>query len=429
MREGTAIWVQKFGGSTVATPEGRRFLVQRVKDALGAGKKVVAVVSAMGRKGDPYATDTLLSLVEAEGPSDDRERDLLLSSGEIIAAVICAAALRAGGVEAQALTGPQAGIMTDGRFGDAQIIGVDIRRLEELLQKRVVPVVAGFQGLSPDGQVTTLGRGGSDTTAAALGVALQAEVVEIYTDVPGIQTADPSLVPEAVLLPEVTYDEVFQLAHGGGKVVHPRAVELLMRAGIPIRVRRARDTEGGTWVVRERQGQDPWGTYGRPVTFVTQKPHLVLVEVEGDLWDQARAFRAVADAGISVDLIHIHRRGQSFTVPEEVAEKVEEALLRAGFSPRMEGGLAKVTVVGSGMHGRPGVAAAVVEALAEKGIPILAAADSHVTVSCLVPGEAMAEAVRALHRRFGLAEEETKAWERGQGYVGEGRLGGPGHSL
>ncbi|MDI3270419.1 MAG: aspartate kinase, partial [Bacillota bacterium] len=401
----------------------------RVKDALQAGKKVVAVVSALGRKGDPYATDTLLSLVEAEGPADGREKDLLLSSGEIIAAVICAAALRAGGVEAKALTGPQAGIMTDASHGEAHIVGVDTRLLEELLLRGVVPVVAGFQGLSPEGQVTTLGRGGSDTTAAALGVALHAEVVEIYTDVPGIQTADPSLVPEAALLSEVTYDEVFQLAHGGGKVVHPRAVELLMRAGIPIRVRRARDTEGGTWVVRERHGEDPWSLYHRAVTFVTQKPRLALVEVEGDLYDQARVFRAVADAGISVDLIHIHRAGQSFTVPEELAPRVEEALGQEGFLPRIEKGLSKVTVVGSGMHGRPGVAAAVVEALAEKEIPILAAADSHVTVSCLVPGEAMAEAVRVLHRRFGLAPENPERGERGQRYAGERRLGGPGHPL
>lgn len=403
--------MQKFGGTSVATGEGRAQIAQRVARAVREGLSPVVVVSAMGREGDPYATDTLIQLAHsAHSHLAPRELDLLLSCGETIASVVVAGTLTASGLPATALTGGQAGILTDAQHGGASIQRVDPSPLLSRLEAGLIPVVAGYQGLTAEGQVTTLGRGGSDTTAAAVGGALQAEVVEIYTDVDGVKTADPRLVPEARTLRVTTYDEVAQMAHNGAKVVHPRAVEIAMQHRLPLRVRSTFSEATGTLITYSPEAAGAaWSELlaHRPVTGVTHLSGLTQVVLPVAGVEQGRAlFRALAEAGVSVDLINLTPPAYTFCVPEAKTHLVERVLADLGLQGAVQTGCAKVTVVGSGMRGRPGVMAVVVEALAEAGVSILQTADSHVTISCLVAASHLRTAARALHDAFGLGRGE-----------------------
>ena len=404
--------VQKFGGSSVATPEGRERAGVLVARAREEGYAPVVVVSAMGRNGDPYATDTLMEVARREyRETSPRELDLLASCGEIISAVVMTNTLRRAGLDAMALSGGQAGIVTDDNFTDARILRVQPDHLLRHLSEGKVVVVAGFQGVTESGDVTTLGRGGSDTTAAALGAALRAEVVEIYTDVSGIKTADPRLVPEARTLDVVAYDEIVQMAHEGAKVVHPRAVEIAMRASIPLRVKSTFDDGPGTLVTHTHEVARGWSGLrdGRPVTGVTHIPGLARVRVSPEAGADStelelRMFQALAGVGISVDMINVSPGHKSFVVKEEVAPRAEEVLRGLGLEPEVTPGCAKVSVVGTGMRGLPGVMANVVQALHGAGVRILQTADSHVTISCLVSASDLGGAVAALHRQFRLGE-------------------------
>lgn len=403
------IIVQKFGGTSVATAEGRETVARRVRQAVQDGYATVVVVSAMGRKGDPYATDTLIQL--ANSASSDlapREMDLLLSCGEIISSVLLAATLKESGIPAVAMTGGQAGIQTDDSFGSAQIVKVDPAPLMERLRQGQVAVVAGFQGVNAAGEVTTLGRGGSDTTAAALGGALKAEVVEIYTDVDGVKTADPRLVADARTLNVTTYDELAQMAHYGAKVVHPRAVEIAMQYQVPLRVRSTFSDGPGTLITYSAEAGVAWGEpfSDRPVTGVTHVGGLAQVVVRtGRDYATPRLFRRLANAGISVDLISVSQESSAFSIREERAAQAEAILTELGLDLQVRLGCAKVSVVGSGMRGRPGVMATVAEALYAAGVPIWQTADSHVTISCLVPVAQLQVAVQALHDAFELGEQ------------------------
>ncbi len=243
------ILVQKFGGTSLATPELRDRVAHHVRTALDEGYRLVVVVSAMGRKGAPYATDTLLEWVKNNGDAlPPREMDLLLHCGEIISASVLASLLRSKGIDCCVLTGGQARIITNDDHTNAQIITVNPVRVRQELEKGRVPIVAGFQGRTTEGEITTLGRGGSDTTATALGVALGAEMVDIFTDVNGIMTAYPRIVEDAVALNTVTYTEMCNLAFQGAKVIHPRAVEIAMQTNVPIRVRSTLADSPGTLV-------------------------------------------------------------------------------------------------------------------------------------------------------------------------------------
>lgn len=402
--------VQKFGGTSLATPEARHALVQRVIEARGQGLVPVIVVSAMGRAPDPYATDTLIGLARAEYPETaPRELDLLISCGEIISAVVVANAFRQAGLErAIVLTGGQAGIVTDRNYGDARILRVEPQHLIRHLERGDLPIVAGFQGVAESGDITTLGRGGSDTTAAALGVALRAEVVEIFTDVDGVKTADPRIVPEARTLGTVSYEEVLQMANEGARVIHPRAVELAMRANLALRVRNAYTDSPGTLVAHNYETDASRLVFrdGCLVTGITQRAGVAQVSVQPSGPQTNRAdlhvFRPLADAGISVDMINVFPDRKSFIVAGNDGPRAKDLLERVGFQVSMREGCAKVSVIGTGMRGVPGVMARVVEALDESGVRILQTADSHLTISCLVRGEEMEKAVRALHAKFGL---------------------------
>lgn len=402
-----SILVQKFGGTSVATPKMRERVVEHICREHAAGHQMVVVVSAMGRKGDPYATDTLLSLVEAEETElEPRELDLLISCGEIISATKIASLLKSCDLETCVLTGGQAGIVTNRQFSEARILSVHPARIQKELEAGKIVVVAGFQGQTADGEVTTLGRGGSDTTATALGVALDAERVDIYTDVNGIMTADPRIVEEASPLEVVTYTEMCNLAFQGAKVIHPRAVEIAMQTNVPIRVRSTLSNHPGTLVVSSPSEHRFSGEVrDRLITGITQMPHITQVKVsskKGQYDIHRQVFRAMANHGISIDFINVNPSGIAYTVFDEQASKAEMILRNMDLQPELKRHCAKVSTVGAGIAGVPGVMAQILEALTTEDIPILQSADSHTTIWVLVAEEDMHRAVRALHRQFAL---------------------------
>ncbi|SEM48669.1 aspartate kinase [Mesobacillus persicus] len=401
------IIVQKFGGTSVRNDESRSHAINHIKQAITEGFKVVVVVSAMGRKGEPYATDTLLSLI---GGNDNhlkpREYDLLLSCGEVISSVVFTNNLHENGVNATALTGSQAGFLTNGEHTSAKILDMKCERLLKELEAVDVVVVAGFQGGAPNGDVTTIGRGGSDTSAAALGAALNAERVDIFTDVEGIMTADPRIAENARPLPVVTYTEVCNMAYQGAKVIHPRAVEIAMQANVPIRIRSTYSDSLGT-LVTDKNGKQNKGSdiKERPVTGIAHVSNVTQVKVfaKKDQYNlQSEVFKAMANENISVDFINISPKGVVYTVSEEMTNRAISILESLGHEPLVERNCAKVSVVGAGMAGVPGVTSKIVTALSEKGIRILQSADSHTTIWVLVKEEDLILAVNALHDAFQL---------------------------
>lgn len=400
------VTVQKFGGTSVAGEDSRRHVLRHIVRERETGRGLVVVVSAMGRQGDPYATDTLLDLIRESGNAlSEREKDLLLSCGEIISAVALTSLLNAEGIPAVALTGGQAGIVTDSRFGAARILEVKPTVVHALLEEGKVVVVAGFQGRTEDGEITTLGRGGSDTSATALGAALNAEIVDIFTDVDGILTADPRVVKDARPIPVVSYEEISNMAYNGAKVIHPRAVEIAMKAGVPVRVRSTFSDGQGTLVTYSEAARRLAGWTDRTVTGLAHFLGVTQISVTagngpGDL--QLRVFRAMAMNGISVDLINVMPTGVHYTVREVDGEKAVRLLRELGFEPKVRPKCAKVSVIGGGMNGEPGVMAKIVEALTERQITIMQSADSNTTIWVLVSEEDMAAALEALHEAFGL---------------------------
>lgn len=400
------IVVMKFGGTSVADERGRAALADRVQAVIELGKTPVVVVSAMGRAGAPYATDTLLALL-GDMPSDERERDLLSSLGETIAAVLVAHELRHAGIEAKAFTGAEAGIATDGVHGGASVIEIHPGAVLSAVGEGVVPVVAGFQGVAADGRLTTLGRGGSDTTACALGVALEAEEVEIYTDVDGVMTTDPRACDGAGVIERIRADELFQMARHGARVVHTPAAELALASGLAVRVRNTFSSHPGTQVA-DIAAYKPTSV----ATAVTHTGRVARVRValgaregtDAHMSAQAGVYRAMADAGVSLDMFTPAGEGLRFTVAEDALPVVRAALESLGLEHAEAPGLAKVTLVGAGMHGVPGVVARMAEILADAGVNVLQTADSHTTISVLVPAVDAERAVRALHDGFGLGE-------------------------
>ena len=392
--------MQKFGGTSVGDDEARLKARDRVVFAKKQGFDPVVVVSAMGRRPGPYATDSLLDLVRAKDlPVDARSLDLLASCGEVISCVVMAGYLRAAGYEEVPLTGAQAGIRTDAQFGDASIQGINTARLLDVLASGRIPVVAGFQGVTDDGEVTTLGRGGSDTTATALGVALRAECVEIYTDVEGVMTVDPKIVPEARLISAITYFEVEELANNGAKVVHPRAVQIAQQGGIPVRVRSTFAESEGTFITDD--------VARRVITGIAHVDGLARVEaLYPNPAEPSKArvaiLKAISTIGINVDFINVTPRAILFTVKDEVAKAAEEALRSEGFACHVMAECAKVSVVGAGMQEVPGVMARVVEALHRAGVHIMQTVDSEITISCLIDQASVTRAVRALYEEFDL---------------------------
>jgi len=401
------ILVQKFGGTSLSTVHARDHVIRHIERELQQGYKLVVVVSAMGRKGEPYATDTLLDWISSNGNQlPARERDMLLCCGEIISAATLCSLLNERSIPSAVLTGAQAGIVTDEQFGNARIVAVHPNEIIERLEQDQVVIVTGFQGQTPDGDMTTLGRGGSDTSATALGAALKAEMVDIYTDVNGILTADPRIVEDAKPIHTIGYAEICNMAHHGAKVIHPRAVEIAMQDHIPIRVRSTFSEGEGTLVTRtDSISAFASGIRDRYVTGITHVANVTQIKVESfeaqfDL--QLKVFKAMAQHGISVDFINVKPSGAVYTVFDHEAERAVDILRRIGFEPEILPNCAKVSVIGGGMNGVPGIMAQIVEALTEKDIQILQSADSNTTIWVLVNSRDAADALRALHAKFEL---------------------------
>lgn len=404
------IIVQKFGGTSVASEEARIAVKDKVQQAIRKGLSPVVVVSAMGRKGAPYATDTLIETLKGVNLSvNAREMDMLMCCGEIISACVMAATLQKYGINAMALTGGQAGIITDSQFGAARIKNINIAGLMHLLESGIIPVVCGFQGMTENNyKFTTLGRGGSDTSAAALGAALKADFVEIYTDVEGIMTADPRIVKEATILDQISYAEVCQMAHNGAKVIHPRAVEIAMGSNIPMYVKSTFSDAPGTLITNERGGRGNGAEIAineSCASGVANLSDLAQFRIElnpADLAAGRDLFEDLADAGISVGCLNLSEKEAMFAVFSPDVEHTCRVLEETGFKYVLNTKCAKVSVVGSAMRGVPGVMATFVAALAGRNIAILQTVDSDTTISAIIKEECLVEAVQALHQAFKL---------------------------
>ncbi len=394
------ILIQKFGGTSVANKDRREQVAQKIIQAKNDGYSPVVVVSAMGRQGDPYATDTLLGLVKSiYNNIDKRDIDLLLSCGEIISCSVLCATLGAKGCEALALTGGQAGVITDDRYGSASILKVQGDRIYNMLKKGIVPVVAGFQGQTSEGEITTIGRGGSDTTAAVLGEALKAEEIQIYTDVDGIMTADPRIVSDAKVIDNMSYNEVFQFADQGAKVIHPRAVEFAMRGNIPIVIKNTLSDSVGTLITNNYHD----GEHKKLVTGITHMANRTQVYIENEdneLIDDEKIFSTLAENKISIDLINVFPSYKIFTIDDECTVWAESLLKELNVKYSIIRNCSKISIIGEGIRGVPGVMARIIKALKRKGIDILQTSDSHTTIWCLVKGGDTKDAIIALHNEF-----------------------------
>lgn len=400
--------VQKFGGTSLQTEEGRNRALQHVKRAIDQGYKVAVVVSAMGRNGDPYATDTLLGLIRPEAASK-REMDLIMSCGETISSVVFSNMLKVAGIKAEAFTGGEAGFITSNQHTEAKILEMRTEKIEQALRTLDAVVVAGFQGRTKSGEITTIGRGGSDTSAAALGAALGAEWIDIFTDVDGVMTADPRMVAEARKLRVLTYTEVCNLAYQGAKVIHPRAVEIAMNAKVPIRIRSTYSDQPGTLITSIKKQPKGREIQDRLITGITYMDHITQIKVKakkGEYDFQAKVFKAMAAEHISVDFFNISPQDVVYTVSEDATDRAVAALRAIGFEPECKRGCAKVSAVGAGIAGVPGVMSKIVSALTDLGIQILQSADSHTTIWVLIDRAHLKDAVNALHRAFELDKEK-----------------------
>jgi aspartate kinase len=403
------IVVQKFGGTSLKSKESRKHVVYHITHALREQNKVLVVVSALGKPPDAYATDSLLNLVNYPATyNTPREIDLLLSCGETISAVVVANELKESGIRAYALTGPQAGIITNNEHMNAKIKQVIPSKILTLFNNHDVVVVAGFQGKTEDGEITTIGRGGSDTTAAALALATHAKRAEIYTDVDGIMTADPKLVRKARVLSHCTYNETCSLAYQGAKVIHPHAVELAMQGKLLLHVRSTYKRKNGTLIMNKKETESPSDSYQRTITGIAHQTDLSQIKVtrrDNPNYSITEVFKTLAAAGISVDFINMSPNQMQFTLPNNLLNHAIQLFEMYDIKAEIVRNCAKVSAVGAAMNGIPGIAAKVVSALAKNGIEILQAADSHTTIWVLIQEDKLKEAVNALHDAFQMSNQ------------------------
>jgi len=411
--------VQKFGGSSVADAEGMKRVAARIVATKKAGNQVVVVVSAMGD-----TTDELIELANAVTPiPQGRELDMLLTAGERISMAVLAMAINNLGFEALSFTGSQAGVITDSVHGKARIIDVTPGRIREAINSGAIAIVAGFQGISQDTKdITTLGRGGSDTTAVALAAALEADVCEIYTDVDGVFSADPRVVPSARKLKTVTYEEMLELAAAGAKVLHLRCVEYARRFNLPIHVRSSFTPNEGTWVV---ENHPDGGTMEQAiisgVAHDKSEAKVTIVGVPDRTGVAARIFQAVADNDINVDMIVQNVSAAatgltdiSFTVSKTEGQKATSVLQRiqgeVGFASIIyDDTIGKLSLVGAGMRSHPGVTATFFAAMADAGVNIEMISTSEIRISVIVRQADLERAAKAAHTAFGLDADQIEA--------------------
>jgi len=403
--------VQKYGGSSVADADSIKRVASKIAGTKEAGYDVVVTVSAMGD-----TTDDLIDLAQqVSGQPHAREMDMLLTTGERISMALLAMAIRDMGADARSFTGSQAGMMTDAQHGRARIVDVTPTRVRQALDEGAIAIVAGFQGFNHDSRdITTLGRGGSDTTAVALAAALEAEVCEIYSDVDGVFSADPRVVPKARKLDRVSYEEMLELAAAGAKVINIRAVEFARRHGVTLHVRSSFTEESGTWVGSTKEGMNVEEPIIAGVAGDTSEAKITVVGVPDIPGKAAEIFTIVAGAGANIDMIvqnvSVHDTGRtdiSFTLPKEDGQRAVEALKAAqkdsGFESLIyDDHIGRLSVVGAGMRTNAGVSAQLFTALSQAGINIEMISTSEIRISVIMREEILADAVKAVHSAFGL---------------------------
>jgi aspartate kinase len=411
--------VQKYGGSSVADAEGMKRVANRIVAAKRDGNQVVVVVSAMGD-----TTDELIDLAKQITPiPSGRELDMLLTAGERISMALLAMAITNLGHEARSFTGSQAGVITTSAHGRARIIDVTPGRIQEALKEGAIAIVAGFQGISQDTKdVTTLGRGGSDTTAVALAAALDADVCEIYTDVDGVFSADPRVVPTARKLKSVTYDEMLELAASGAKVLHLRCVEYARRYNLPIHVRSSFSTNEGTWVVKDHpEGAAMEQAIISGIAHDKSEAKITIVGVPDRTGVAARIFQAIADADINIDMIVQNVSAAatgltdiSFTLPKAEGADATAILQKlqgeVGYaSIQYDDQIGKLSLVGAGMRSHPGVTATFFGALSAAGVNIEMISTSEIRISIICREADIERAVKAAHTAFELDADQSEA--------------------
>jgi len=416
-----ALVVQKYGGSSVADAGGVKRVAQRIVATRKAGHSVVVVVSAMGD-----TTDELHDLARQVSPLPPaREMDMLLTAGERISMALLAMAIANLGLSARSFTGSQAGVITDDAHGKARIIDVTPGRISTALAEGAIPIVAGFQGVSQNGKdITTLGRGGSDTTAVALAAALNADVCEIYTDVDGVFTADPRIVPAARRIPAISYEEMLEMAACGAKVLQLRCVEYARRYDMPIHVRSSFSQRTGTWVSRKALETEEAGMEQAIISGVAHdrsEAKITVSAVPDRIGEAAKIFRTIADAGINIDMIVQNISAAttgltdiSFTLPRADGEAAMAALRavqpEVGFETLLyDDRVGKVSLIGAGMRSHPGVSATFFSALAEAGVNIEMISTSEIRISVVMDENDVNAAVTAAHRAFSLDSSEVEA--------------------
>jgi aspartate kinase len=407
--------VQKFGGTSVGDPQKLTAVARRLVAAREAGCQVVGVLSAMGK-----VTDDLIALSHEVSPlPEPREMDMLLSVGERISCALAAMAIHDLGHKAISLTGSQAGIVTDTSHGKAKIVDIRAHRIREALDADAIVLVAGFQGVSTEFEVTTLGRGGSDLTAVALAAALDADVCEIFTDVEGVFTADPRIVPEARKLTVVSYEEMLELSASGGKVLMLRSVEFARNHGVRIHVRSSfNDTEGTLVTSQEELMEQPIIS---GIAHDTSEAEITILGVPDRPGIAAAVFRKLADETVNVDMIvqNVSAEGHtdiSFTVPKSellrIGPVIDAVAAEVGArGVQQDSEIAKISLIGAGMKSNPGVAADMFDALAEAGINIGIISTSSIRISCVVPAGEVERAVQVVHDKFRLSESVVLAEE------------------
>ncbi|GAA4521746.1 MULTISPECIES: aspartate kinase [Nonomuraea] len=415
-----ALVVQKYGGSSVADASSIKRVAQRIVTTKKAGNDVAVIVSAMGD-----TTDELLDLAEQVSPlPQGRELDMLLTAGERISMALLAMAIANLGHEARSFTGSQAGVITNSTHGKARIIDVTPSRIQEAIDQGHIAIVAGFQGVSQDTKdITTLGRGGSDTTAVALAAALEADVCEIYTDVDGIFTADPRIVPAARRIPRISYDEMMEMAACGAKILHLRCVEYARRFDLPIHVRSSYSNKEGTWVVSDpySEGTEMEQPIISGVAHDRSEAKITVVGVPDKVGEAAAIFKTLADAEVNIDMIVQNvsaaatgRTDISFTLPTADSQTALTALkkiqARIGFESLLfDDQIGKVSLIGAGMRSHPGVTATFFAALADAGVNIEMISTSEIRISVVVGQDDVDSAVAAAHHAFDLDVDQVEA--------------------
>ncbi|MEH7125643.1 aspartate kinase [Bacillus sp. JJ1773] len=405
--------IQKFGGTSVANVEKIRNVANRVIEEKNKGNDVVVVVSAMGK-----STDQLVSLAkEISSSPSKREMDMLLTTGEQVTISLLAMALTEKGLPAVSLTGWQAGIKTESVHGNARILDIDTSKLKSELNEGRIVIVAGFQGITEDGSISTLGRGGSDTTAVAIAAALKADKCDIYTDVSGVYTTDPRYVKDARKLLAVSYDEMLELAHLGAGVLHPRAVEFAKNYQIPIEVRSSSESESGTIIEEEVNMEE--NLVVRGIAFENEITRVTVIGLPNSLIGLSTVFSELAKNQINVDIIIQSTLAEqsanlSFSIKNEdlddTIKVLENCKNKLNYSRiESETGLAKVSIIGSGMVSNPGVAAEMFEVLASNDIEVKMVSTSEIKVSTVIGQEKMVQAVEALHEAFHLSGISIKS--------------------